>query len=131
MLDIFGGSFAMKLDDGEEYLTSFSGAILSVLSFISMMLYLYLKSDVLLNKKDVDILSTVNRLFFDDDERFTFNDGFNIAVAFTAFDNEEEWILDKKYGTLVFMDYGWGQNDDDGKFYVHRKPLETKRCTAD
>ena len=89
-----------------------------------MMLYLFQKADVLVNNKDVDILSTVNRLFFDADEKFSFKDGLNIAVAFSAYDNEEEWSLDKKYGNLVFIEYSWGQ-DDDGKVFTHRKPLET------
>ena len=72
------------------------------------MWYFNLKSDVLLNRKDVNVLSTVNRRFFDAKEKFSYRDGLNIAVAFSAYDNEEEWSLDKKYGNLVFMEYSWG-----------------------
>ena len=95
-----------------------------------MAVFFYLKLDVLINKKDVNILSTVNRLFYTDEDEFTFQNGFNIAVAFTAYDNEEEWILDPKYGTLRFLEYSWGVGKD-GKFFLNRLPLETKVCTAE
>ena len=53
-----------------------------------MAVFFYLKLDVLINKKDVNILSTANRLFYNDEDEFTFDNGFNVAVAFTEYNNE-------------------------------------------
>jgi len=50
--------------------------------------YAWLKIDVLINQRDVNILSTTNQLSYADDDIFSFDNGLNIAVAFTAYDNE-------------------------------------------
>ncbi len=63
-------------------------------------------------KKDVDILSAVSELQFTDDDIFAYQNGLNVAVAFTAYDAEESWILDASYGELEFNSYSWGPNDD-------------------
>ena len=54
----------------------------------------------------------------------------NIAVAFTAYDNEEEWILDKSIGELRFTEYSWGENDD-GSYYLSHERLEAEVCTEE
>ena len=59
---------------------------------------------MLKNRKDVNVLSTINRLFFDDDDVFSFENGLNVAVGLTAYDSEQEWILDRKYGELYFQE---------------------------
>lgn len=56
--------------------------------------------DVLINKKDVDVLSTLNDLHFTPDDIFNYSNGLNIAVAFTAYDSNPEPILDPTYGTI-------------------------------
>ena len=71
-------------------------------------MYTYLKADVLYNKKDVDILSTINDNFFTPDYELNYQNGFNIAAAFTGFDSETEDILDPTYGEIVFLHYYWG-----------------------
>lgn len=48
------------------------------------------------------MLQTLEMNAFADDYRFTVENGFNLAVAFTAFDNEPDPILDKSYGEVVF-----------------------------
>ena len=86
--------------------------------------YAWLKLDVLINQKDTNILSTTNQLAYADDEIFSYDNGLNIAVAFTAYDNEEEWILDERYGELFFAEYSWGDNSD-GSYYLNRERLES------
>ena len=95
-----------------------------------MAVFFYLKLDVLINKKDVNILSTTNRLFYNDEDEFTFANNFNVAVAFTAYDDKEEWILDPTYGTLRFVEYSWEESEDQ-KLILNRIPLETEICTAE
>ncbi len=99
----------MKLDnDGNKDLKSIMGAICSIMLTILVCIYAYQKMDVFLKKKDVDILSTTNGLFYSDEDTFSYKNGLNVAVAFTAYDSEESWILDETYGELIFNSYSWG-----------------------
>ena len=54
------------------------------------------------------MLSAVLDYYYDEDFTFNYNNGFNIAVAFTAYDDETEWILDDSYGEIVFNAFSWG-----------------------
>ena len=54
----------------------------------------------LIEKKNVDILSAVNRFNYEDSYMFTAEKGLNIAVAFTAYDTETEPILDPSIGEV-------------------------------
>ena len=49
--------------------------------------------------------------------------GFNVAAAFTAYDNESENILDPSYGELVFNHYWWGS--EGGSFESGRRRVES------
>ena len=60
----------MKVDDGNEEKASFFGGICSLSLLIVVIAFTYQKVDVLINKRDVDILSTVNENFFTADEVF-------------------------------------------------------------
>eukprot|EP00354_Favella_ehrenbergii_P012467 CAMPEP_0170453360 /NCGR_PEP_ID=MMETSP0123-20130129/1963_1 /TAXON_ID=182087 /ORGANISM="Favella ehrenbergii, Strain Fehren 1" /LENGTH=142 /DNA_ID=CAMNT_0010715697 /DNA_START=180 /DNA_END=608 /DNA_ORIENTATION=- len=86
--------------------------------------------DVLLEKKDIDIVSTINELHYGDDFVFSYDNGFNIALAFTAYDSEREQILDPSYGELVFNSYEWGPNPD-GSYFTRRERLEAHICTRE
>ena len=84
--------------------------------------------DVMISKKDVDILSTIKDRYFDDNFVFSYKNGLNFAVAFTAYDGERDWILDPSYGSLIFNSYSWGANED-GTFFTERKKLNSHLCT--
>ena len=71
---------------------------------------------MLFERKDVDVLQTLEMNTFADDYKFTFQNGFNLAVAFTAFDDEPEPILDKSYGEIVFLHSYWGETEDGETF---------------
>ena len=130
-LDKFGEQFRMRLDAGNEDLRSIVGSIMSFILILVVMIYAYLKADVLVNKKDIDILSTINEKYFDPDYELNFSNGFNIAAAFTAFDSETEDILDPTYGELVFMHYFWGVQED-GKYAAGRTRItNTHNCTPE
>ena len=59
--------------------------------------YAYTKLDVLIQRKDVDVTTSVKNLHFDDSFVFEAKNGFNVAVAFTSYDSEREWILEPAY----------------------------------
>ena len=71
---------------------------------------------MLQHRKDVNVLSTINRLFYANDDVFSYKNGLNVAVALTAYDSEQEWILDRKYGELYFQEYAWGLNPNGTYF---------------
>ena len=125
--DDYGEGFHMKLDDGDDVKTSFLGGICSLILLIVVIMYAYLKGDVLINKKDVDILSTVNDMFIEPTERFTNEQGFAFAVAFTGYDSVQEPILTPDIGTLVFNHYSWGPTEDG--FASERKEISSHTCT--
>ena len=80
-------------------------------------MYAYLKFDVWLQKKDIEIMSSKMIDYLSNDYIFSSEDGLNLAVAFTEFDTITEPILDKSYGELVFSAYTWGI-DENGKSFV-------------
>lgn len=85
---------------------------MSLLLLGVVILFTYLKADVLINRKDVDVLSTVNDNFYTPDDVINFDNGLNIAAAFIAFDSNPEPILDPTYGELAFNHYYWGVQED-------------------
>ena len=78
----------------------------------------------------MNILSTTDDLFFSDADEFTYDQGLNIAVGFTAYDNEVNWSLDPAFGTLVINSYEWGYRAD-GSAFTERKPIGTHNCTRE
>ena len=69
--DVFGQSFHMSLEDGKDRVNSYAGSLCSFALFTLVCLYGYLKMDVLLAKKDVDMLSAV--LDYHYEEEYIFN----------------------------------------------------------
>ena len=62
------------------------------------------------------------------EQEFGYDNGLNIAAAFTAYDNERERILDPSYGELVFLVSDWSLNED-GTTTLFRKIPESHPCT--
>ena len=85
--------------------------------------------DILINKKDVDVLTATKDLYYGSDFRFEYKDGFNVAVAFTAYDTDPEWILDESIGEIYFNHFQWGLVN--GEFKTERKRLNHHNCTRE
>lgn len=75
-------------------------------------------------------MSSTQRQAIGTDVIFDASKGLNVAIAFTAFDNEQENILDPSYGELVFREYKWGATDD-GEYFISYDKIETHTCTRD
>ena len=60
--------------------------------------------DILIARKDVDILSAVLNYYHEEDYTFTYQNGLNFAVAFTDYNDQYGSILDESYGELVFYE---------------------------
>mmetsp|Transcript_9947 Transcript_9947/g.12400 ORF Transcript_9947/g.12400 Transcript_9947/m.12400 type:complete len:147 (+) Transcript_9947:175-615(+) len=119
----------MQLDEGSDVRTAM-GSICSVFLLTITCLYAYIKFDVLINRKDVDVLTANRDMFYSDDFIFGYEQGFNVAAAFTAYDSETEWILDKKYGEIFFNGFAWGPRPD-GTYFTERRRLDDHICTLE
>ena len=120
----------MKLDDGDQYVNSYLGAFCSIFLLITVFLYSVKRTQVLFERNDVDVLQTVETNAFTDDYRFSSENGFNIAVAFSAYDDETEMILDKSYGEIMFKHYEWGLTSE-GNSFSKRSKIETHPCSRE
>ena len=79
------------------------GTVNSFLLLIVLIVYSYYKFDIMLGKKDVDILSAVKENYFKPDYTFGSKQGLNIAVAvFDPFDPSNYKQLDWSYGQVRF-----------------------------
>ena len=54
--------------------------------------------------------------------------GLNLAIAFTAYDTNQEQILDPSYGELVFNAYEWGV-DEKGDYFTREVHIPSHTCT--
>ena len=120
----------MSLENGNDKVNSYMGSICSLFLFMLICLYGYQKMDVLVAKKDVDMLSATLDYFYEEDFVFHYQNGFNVALAFTAYDDETEVILDDTYGEIVFNVVTWGDKED-GEVFYKRERLDHHRCTPE
>ena len=75
--------------------------------------FAYFKINIWLDGQADIIISSTQRKFYDNSYVFNFEKGFNLAVAFTAYDNVVEDILDPSYGRIVFTTNDWGMDQND------------------
>ena len=111
--DMFGQEYQMKIDGGDDQIKSGLGTMCSLLLLIITGVYAYQKLGIFIDKKDTSIMLSTKDLFFTDDDIFNNKMGLNVAVGFSGYDSEKEWILTPDYGTLELLSYEWG-NDENG-----------------
>ena len=99
----------MKLDKNKNSLQTCMGSLLTMLVYIVVGAYAYQKIDVWVNKKDVEIMSSILMSEFDEEEKFSFDDGFNVALALASYGGDDgKSGFDKSLGEIVFRAYEWG-----------------------
>ena len=104
------------------------GSICSILLFIVVISYSYLKADILVTRKAGHVLSTINEFAYDQDYIFSFDNGFNVAAALTTFDQTPlESIIDDSIGELVFNQIMWNYEDKSKQY--DRKMIPSHTCT--
>ena len=126
---MFSEGVSMKIDGGDDTIKSCMGTLCSLLLLVVIGAYAYVKLGVFLIKKEANILSAIEYLWYTDDDKFSYESGgMNIAVAFSSYNDEKEWELDPTYGELFFNSYSWGA-DEDGKQYKNRTRLPDHNCS--
>ena len=75
----------MRLDsEGSETLRTAWGAIFSILTFILGAAYVVQKFEIMMARKDVDIISAIQEDYISDGEEFSNKHGFNFAIGLTS-----------------------------------------------
>ena len=120
----------MNLNEREQTVKSIMGSVCSILLLAVVGLYAYQKTEILVNKKDVEILTEIYEKELTYDDIFSYQNGLNVAVAFTSYDSETEWILDPSYGELIFKHFSWGPTPDGG-FFTKRERKESHICSRE
>ena len=82
----------------------------------------------MIKRTDDYVMASTQDSFFDLDYRFGFEQGFNIAIAFTSFDSKNENILTPDIGRIVYKQFAWGSADAIESFYA-QDYLPTHVCT--
>ena len=86
------------------------GALSSIFAAIIVMSFAYLKFDILIYGKDMDLLDMVYNNYFDFTDKFTREDGLNFAfVLGTESDPRDH---DPAYVNLVGTFAEWGFNEE-------------------
>ena len=67
---------------------------------------------------------------FSDTDTFSHENGFNVAIALTNWDDNTESILDPTFGDFEINSYEWGVREN-GTPYMDRSRLETHQCTRE
>ena len=106
------------------------GSFCSILLLFLTVSFAYLKVDVFLARKDNNIMNSTKVKAIADDLVFSVEDGLNFAVAFTAYDDETEDILDPTYGNVAFRNYEWGPTPDGG-FFENFDEIPSHTCTKE
>ena len=109
--DTYGEHFTMNLEKDKSYVRTYTGSLLTIIMLFITVAYTFQKIDVFIEKKDVDIMTSTMISYIDETQVFDHSQGLRLAMAFTAFDNDPEPILDKSIGELVFKAYSWGQDE--------------------
>ena len=118
----------MKIDKGHSILTTSVGSIFSIVLFTIVGLYTFQKTNIMIRKNDDYVMASTQDSFFDLDYRFGYEQGFNVAVAFTAVDEKTENILTPDIGKIVYRQYTWGYNADN-LYFVTQDYMPTHTCT--
>ena len=90
-----------------ESLPSAAGLFFTVLLYLIVGGYTLQKIEVMISKRGLETMSVVKTNFYDDSYVFDQEQGLDIAVAFTDFDNERDNILDPSIGKFVFVVEEW------------------------
>ena len=69
-IDQFSETFSMKLDGESNEVRTFMGSLCSIVLLLVVLAYAYQKVDVYINKRDVDIMTSVQRKFYGDEYVF-------------------------------------------------------------
>ena len=96
--------------EGTKDMPTCTGSIFTLIVLCIMISYAIQKTNVFIQKRQVDIAESVDSFFYSEDDLFTAKQGLQIAVAFASLDNYKE-ELDPAYGEIAFYRSEWTATD--------------------
>ena len=119
----------MRLDKGREALPTRLGALCSIMSLVILLTYASYKISILQSKKSIDVLQAVKEDHFNDLDKFTAKQGFNIAATvINPFVYSTQKPLDPSYGRIRFSYTQWSVNNS-GILQNVTEEIESHECT--
>ena len=102
--DRFGKQLSMQFDGGKESLPSKMGSACSLLLWMLMIMYALYKVSILESRRQVDILQTVDKEYFDENYTFGARQGLSIGANVVDVYDQRTFYepIDWRYGTLSF-----------------------------
>ena len=73
-------------------------------------------------------MTTTQQRAFLPTDTFSYEEGLNIGVAFTAYDNDESGLLDPSYGEIIINAFEWGELPNGDVWSTHKR-IESEVCT--
>ena len=110
LVDIFNYDFEFYIKPGMPRLSTAIGAILSILSFLGIVLFLWVKIDSMLNYHATNFMYS-KKDHYNDDSIVTEKMGFSVAFGLTAYDSSPDFIEDPDYVTLEVKYRSWGLSE--------------------
>ena len=128
--DIFHQDQEVLLESGKRKLQSHFGVVLGFFMIVILVLYAYLKFDVMLSYKGNQISEPEYQNFFDNDYIFGRSSGWNVAFGLTAYDSSSDpEPFDRGYGEIGAYMKVWGEKDEDGNSVpTYFAKLKTRPC---
>ena len=132
-LDFFGSGFNLNIDDDVQDVKSRTGCLLTLLLALVTLAYTFQKTEVLIQKSDTQIMVHFEEEYFPDTYKFGYEQGFNIAVGFSSYDNvnnDREYELRPQIGYLRFRAKTWGMHEN-GTAWAEQKVFDSHVCTRE
>ena len=128
-VDIFSKSFSQRIDGGDpKTVGTLFGTVLTLILTVIVVGYSIYKCDVMVNRKSSESNLFRLRDFYTEEEEFSSNDGFNIAIGldYSILVNGE---IDETYFTIHAVSEVWGF-DDNGQFYFYEYNHSMSKCSS-
>ena len=128
--DIFFQDIEILFENGKPKLQTHCGVLMGFIMILIIVLYAYMKADIMLNFLDNTIQEPSTKNYFDFDYIYDSKDGWRVAFALTAYDSSSDpRELDDSFGILGAYLKIWGEQDAAGNIKpTYFKKLETRHC---
>ena len=129
--DIFGKDFALAIENDEQAVKSRSGCCLTIILTVIVALYGYQKTEVLFARSDMSIQEHTESNALAETDKFGYETGgFNIALAYSGYNNNYEYELPPEVGRIAFRAEEWGIHPN-GTGWYETKYLDSHVCTRE
>ena len=130
-MDLFSPNYRQRIggrDGGHRQLTSPVSLLLSTGIALAMLVYAASRIEAFALREGDQVMSTELKNYYDDSEKFTGKDGFNVAFSI---DTEDQWLLDESYGKPQLIQREWTIDDEGRNYIVTEDEISIHRCTPD